>query len=178
MTSTIISIDRNVINIAFVLLTFRQTNHQWIIETFEKMNLIVIVIIIFNSSSTSSVVSIRNIRNSSIEFLTFFDNWFINRTAYRTAIKVFHSVIVQYCLLCQYKSYLFKSKIDEKQFNLLNISSFIDDISSQSEFTVLRSKIKYFIDIDDNSIFGRNNKKFISIIHNINDSDNQSKSIN
>ena len=176
LTSAITSIDRNVINTAFVLLAFRQASHQWIIETFEKVNLTVTVITIFNSLSASSIISIRNTRNSSIESSAFSDDWFINRTIYRTAIKAFHSIIAQYHLSSQYKNYLLKSKVNEKQPNLSNISSFIDGTSSQPKSTAPRSKIKYFIDIDDNSISDRNSKEFISTIHNINDSESQLRS--
>ena len=178
LTSAIISVDRNTINIAFVLLAFWQTNHQWVIETSEEVNLIVTAIIIFNLSSTSSVVSIRNIHNSSTELSTFSDDWFINRTVYRTAVKTFHSITTQYCLLFQYRNYLSKqsSKSKQKQLNSSDISSSIDDISSQSKHTVFQSKIKYFTNIDDNLVFDRNNKKFISTIHS--DFDNQLRSIN
>ena len=47
--------------------------------------------------------------------------------------------------------------------------SFTNRISSQSEFITFQSKFKYFIDIDDNFIFDRNNKESISTIRNIND---------
>ena len=146
------------------------------------MNLIVIVITIFNSSSTSSVILIRSIRNLSIEFLMFFNDWFINRTVYRTIIKIFHSITIQCCLSFQYKSYLLKqsSRSKQKQFNSSNISLFINDISSQSEFIVFRLKIKYFMNIDDSLVFNWNNKEFTSTIRNINDFifENQFKSIN
>ena len=108
LTFAITSVDRNVINIVFALLAFRQADHQWVIETFEKVNLIVTAIIIFNSLSASSIVSIRSIRNSSTKFSAFLDDWFINRTAYRAAVKAFHSIIAQYRLSFQYRSYLSK----------------------------------------------------------------------
>ena len=182
LASAITSIDRNVINTAFALLAFRQADHQWVIETSEEVNLIVIAITTANSPPASSVISIRNIRNSSIELSAFSDDWFINRIAYRTAIKIFHSITAQYRLSFQYRSYLSKqsSKSKQKQFNSSNISSFTDDTLSQSKSTALRSKIKYLTSIDDSPVFDRNSKKSISTIRNINDFifKSQFKSIN
>ena len=177
LASAITPVDRNVVDTAFALLAFRQAGHQWATGTPEEVNLTVTAITTSNPPPAPSVVPIRGTRNSSTEPSAFPDDWSTNRTAYRAAVKAFHSITAQYRLSPQYRSYLLKSEVDEKQSSLSDTSSSIGGTPPQSGPTAPRPKTRYLTDIDDSPISGRNSKEPTSTTHSISDFGSQPRSI-
>ena len=109
-TRKITSINQFVFDLAFALLVFEETNHHYSHEVSNMMINIVKTIIISHRRSTISFFKrIRNTRNSSTEFISYFTIWAINCRVYKSALQHFYNRIEEYRSTFQYRSYLFRS---------------------------------------------------------------------
>ena len=91
------SIDRFVSDLAFILLTFEEIDHQYNHETSNVMiNIVKIIITSHNWSTISFFKRIKNTRNSSTKFISYFTIWAIDRRAYKFALQHFYNQIEKY----------------------------------------------------------------------------------
>ena len=142
------SLNEYIIEAAFVIKVFQNSNHQWIIveinaEVVKTMRAITVSYLDFITSQAFN----RNTRNSAfVELISFSNQWTVDRIKLRAIIIKFHQIIINYRSI-----FLF---IISKNSPFNDSFSFINDTSSRRYFHSFASRFKsrFLRNLDDFSM--------------------------